>query len=75
MEIKLMAIILKNKKYLKIDENGNYIIYKDEAARVLEKKSTTYEKVINTYNIIVDKLSGDVEQRYYDPNFFKILAA
>ena len=32
-----MALLLANKSYLKIDSNGNYIIYKNKTARAKEK--------------------------------------
>lgn len=60
-----MALLLADKSYLKIDSNGNYIIYKNKTARAKEKK-LDFQTVINKYNQLLEenKLSGEL--MYYN---------
>jgi hypothetical protein len=62
-----MALQLKDKTYLKIDAEGNYIIYKNKTARNKEKKLSSTE-VIAKYREILDGYALDAEAVYYAPD-------
>lgn len=64
---------LKNKEtgaYLRVDLDGNYLIYKSEEARKFEKKKISSAYIIWKYNDIINKLECDSERRYYDPSYY-----
>ena len=56
----------KDKTYLKIDENGNYVIYKNKTARNKEKKINVKE-IIDKYNEILSGYHITAELAYYAP--------
>lgn len=59
-----MALQLKDKTYLKIDAEGNYIIYKNKTVRNKEKKLSSTE-VIAKYREILNGYTLDAETVYY----------
>ena len=61
-----MALKLLDNKYLVIDKDGNYIIYKDQNTRNTNKSGPSVEKIINKYNSVIDALVNDEQRRYYD---------
>ena len=64
-----MALIIKNNNYLRIDGNGNYIIYKNKTARNKEKKSLP---ILAKYNEILTELEKDTQEKaYYDPEYLR----
>ena len=65
-----MALQLKDKTYLKIDTEGNYIIYKNKTARNKEKKLSSTE-VIAKYKEILNNYALDAETVYYAPDIVK----
>lgn len=65
-----MALQLKDKTYLKIDTEGNYIIYKNKTARNKEKKISSQE-IINKYKKILENYHLDAELVYYAPDIIK----
>jgi len=62
-----MALQLKDKTYLKIDAEGNYIIYKNKTVRNKEKKLSSTE-VIAKYREILNGYALDAETVYYAPD-------
>ena len=64
-----MALLIKNKYYLKINTNGEYLIYESEKNRVTVKNSVNFITVLKKYSEIIYTMLNDVERRYYDPSF------
>ena len=59
-----MALLI-NKKYIKINIDGSYIIYKNKTARAQHKKATNSQVIYNKYIEILNKLHSK-ERAYYD---------
>ena len=60
-----MALLLADKSYLKIDSNGNYIIYKNKTARVKEKK-LNHQTVFDKYSQLLKENKLSSELMYYN---------
>ena len=71
-----MALLLADKSYLKIDSNGNYIIYKNKTARAKEKK-LNHKTVFDKYTQLLEENKLSSELLYYNidaaNHYFEIL--
>ena len=71
-----MALLLADKSYLKIDSNGNYIIYKNKTARAKEKK-LNHKTVFDKYTQLLEENKLSSELLYYNTEaanrYFEIL--
>lgn len=69
-----MALLLPDNTYLKLELNGDYIIYKNRAARNAAKK-TSPKTVIAKYVEIIEQVSAEstAEANYYDSSYNKIV--
>ena len=63
----------KNNQYIKIDLQGNFIIYTNEEDRLLEKEGTTFKDIKLKYDTIIKNFNQDFERKYYDPEFPKLI--
>lgn len=61
-----MALILPNNMYLKIDLQGNYVLYKNKTARTREKKSTSSKTILAKYREILAEFNTLEYQRYHE---------
>ena len=71
-----MALLLANKSYLKIDSNGNYIIYKNKTVRAKEKK-LNHQTIFDKYIQLLEENKLSSELLYYNTDaanyYFEIL--
>lgn len=71
-----MALKLTDSNYyIKLDLQGNFIIYRTSKDRSAEKKAPKFNEISAKYDFIIKNLRKDNERRYYDPNFNKEIAA
>ncbi len=61
-----MALLLKDKTYLKFETDGTFYIYKNKAARNRIKKATSYKVVLAKYEEILLSFSNGI-LLYYSP--------
>lgn len=62
-----MALLNKDKNYIKLNIDGTYDIYADINERLKEKNSLiTFDAVVSKYTEIVNSLLRDEERIYYD---------
>ena len=66
---------LSTNYYIKIDLTGEFSVYKSIQDRKLEKKATSFKRVVLTYKTILKQLENDRERLYYDPDFPQIIKA
>lgn len=69
-----MAFITSTKAYVKLFANGDFLVYKNKAARAKEKKATPAEEVLKAYERKLAEYlipSGEAAEReYYDRDAF-----
>lgn len=65
----------KTNQYIKLDLEGNYLVYKSSKEREVEKSSINFKVVIAKYHSILKQLLQDFERLYYDPTFWKVIQA
>ena len=61
-----MALLLKDKTYVKFESNGTFYVYKNKAARNKTKATTAPSTVLAKYEEILSELSSKI-RLYYDP--------
>ena len=61
-----MALILKNKQYIKINLNGYYTIYKSKKYRIIDKTNPIYKKILQKYQQIIGEYQSAEYQRYHE---------
>lgn len=64
-----MALLIKDKYYLKININGEYLLYESEKNRNAVKNATSFITILKKYSEIIRTMLSDTERRYYDPSF------
>jgi len=69
-----MALLLKDKTYVKFEPDGTFYIYDSKSARNKAKKATNPDAVLAKYGEVIGELSDPVRQ-YYSPEDRKNLKA
>lgn len=69
-----MALLLKNKTYLKFEIDGTFYVYKNKAARNRTKSAKhSSNEVLTKYTGLLMELNS-AERRRYDPNWVETLS-